>query len=115
MRVEINAQMSAASRQQGHRRSQTEFTGRDQGAGNASGATGKGFIFNASLISPDLNTVAADDFYPVYVGTGWLKEGMKAYLPADDPDARLIGWSIFEQIGIGVWNPRGVTKILVTR
>jgi HK97 family phage major capsid protein len=36
-------------------------------------------------------------------------------LPADDPDARLIGWSIFEQIGIGVWNPRGVTKILVTR
>jgi HK97 family phage major capsid protein len=36
-------------------------------------------------------------------------------LPADDPDNRLIGWSIFEQIGIGVWNPRGVSLISVTR
>jgi hypothetical protein len=36
-------------------------------------------------------------------------------LPADDPDNRLIGWSIFEQIGIGVWNPRGVGLINVTR
>lgn len=36
-------------------------------------------------------------------------------LPADDPDNRLIGWSIFEQIGIGVWNPRGVEVINVTR
>lgn len=36
-------------------------------------------------------------------------------LPADDPEARLIGWSIFEQIGIGVWNPRGVATISVTR
>jgi len=36
-------------------------------------------------------------------------------LPADDPDARLIGWSIFEQIGIGVWNPRGVTRIVISR
>ena len=36
-------------------------------------------------------------------------------LPADDPDNRLVGWSIFEQIGIGVHNPRGVAKITVTR
>lgn len=36
-------------------------------------------------------------------------------LPADDPDSRLIGWSIFEQIGIGIWNPRGVASIAVTR
>lgn len=36
-------------------------------------------------------------------------------LPADDPDNRLIGWSIFEQIGIGVWNPRGVGLISITR
>jgi HK97 family phage major capsid protein len=36
-------------------------------------------------------------------------------LPADDPDNRLIGWSIFEQIGIGVWNPRGVSTITITR
>lgn len=36
-------------------------------------------------------------------------------LPADNPDARLVGWSIFEQIGIGVHNPRGVAYITVTR
>ena len=36
-------------------------------------------------------------------------------LPADDPDNRMIGWSIFEQIGIGVWNPRGVATINVVR
>lgn len=36
-------------------------------------------------------------------------------LPADDPDSRLVGWSIFEQIGIGIWNPRGVAQITITR
>jgi len=36
-------------------------------------------------------------------------------LPADNPDARLVGWSIFEQIGIGVHNPRGVAYISITR
>ena len=36
-------------------------------------------------------------------------------LPADNPDARLVGWSIFEQIGIGVHNPRGVAQIAITR
>jgi len=36
-------------------------------------------------------------------------------LPADDPDRRLIGWSIFEQIGIGIWNPRGISSIQVVR
>ena len=36
-------------------------------------------------------------------------------LPADNPDARLVGWSIFEQIGIGVHNPRGVAQISITR
>jgi HK97 family phage major capsid protein len=36
-------------------------------------------------------------------------------LPADDPDARLVGWSIFEQIGIGIWNPRATSSILITR
>jgi len=36
-------------------------------------------------------------------------------LPADDPDSRLVGWSIFEQIGIGVWNPKSVSQILITR
>lgn len=36
-------------------------------------------------------------------------------LPADNPDARLVGWSIFEQIGIGIHNPRGVAQITITR
>ena len=36
-------------------------------------------------------------------------------LPADDPDNRLIGWSIFEVLGIGIWNPRGVAIINITR
>ena len=36
-------------------------------------------------------------------------------LPADNPDARLVGWSIFEQIGIGIHNPRGVASITITR
>jgi HK97 family phage major capsid protein len=36
-------------------------------------------------------------------------------LPADDADRLLVGWSIFEQIGIGVFNPRGVSSITVTR
>ena len=36
-------------------------------------------------------------------------------LPADDPANRLIGWSIFEQIGVGIHNPRGVASITVTR
>jgi len=36
-------------------------------------------------------------------------------LPADDPDNRLIGWSIFEVLGIGIHNPRGVAIINITR
>jgi hypothetical protein len=36
-------------------------------------------------------------------------------LSADDPKARTIGFSIFENIGIGAHNPRGLTRIVVTR
>jgi len=36
-------------------------------------------------------------------------------LPADNPDARLVGWSIFEQIGIGIHNPRGIAQIVISR
>lgn len=36
-------------------------------------------------------------------------------LPADDPKNRLIGWSIFEQIGIGIHNPRGISSVTVVR
>ncbi len=36
-------------------------------------------------------------------------------LPADDPKNRLIGWSIFEQVGVGIHNPRGIASITVIR
>ena len=36
-------------------------------------------------------------------------------LSADDPKARTIGFSCFEQIGIGAYNPRGLTRLLITR
>lgn len=36
-------------------------------------------------------------------------------LSADDPKARTIGFSVFEQIGIGAYNPRGLTRIQITR
>jgi len=36
-------------------------------------------------------------------------------LSADEPKNRSIGFSIFENIGIGVHNPRGLTRLTVTR
>lgn len=36
-------------------------------------------------------------------------------LSADDPKARTIGFSCFENIGVGAFNPRGLTRIVVTR
>lgn len=36
-------------------------------------------------------------------------------LSADDPRARTIGFSIFENLGIGAFNPRGLARLTVTR
>ena len=36
-------------------------------------------------------------------------------LSADDPKARTIGFSVFENVGIGAFNPRGLTRLVVTR
>lgn len=36
-------------------------------------------------------------------------------LSADDPKARTIGFSVFEQIGIGAYNPHGLARLTVTR
>ena len=36
-------------------------------------------------------------------------------LSADDPKARTIGFSIFENLGIGAFNPRGLSRLTVTR
>lgn len=36
-------------------------------------------------------------------------------LSADDPKARTIGFSVFENIGIGAFNPRALTRLTITR
>lgn len=36
-------------------------------------------------------------------------------LSADDPKRRTIGFSVFEQLGIGAFNPRGLSRLTVTR
>ena len=36
-------------------------------------------------------------------------------LSADDPKARTIGFSVFENLGIGAFNPRGLTRLVVNR
>ena len=36
-------------------------------------------------------------------------------LSADDPKARTIGFSVFENIGIGAYNPRGLARLSITR
>lgn len=36
-------------------------------------------------------------------------------LSADDPKARTIGYSCFQQVGIGAHNPRGLTRLLISR
>jgi hypothetical protein len=36
-------------------------------------------------------------------------------LSADDPKARTIGFSCFENLGIGAFNPRGLTRMVITR
>lgn len=36
-------------------------------------------------------------------------------LSADDPKARTIGFSVFENLGIGAYNPKGLTRLVITR
>lgn len=36
-------------------------------------------------------------------------------LSADDPKARTIGFSVFENIGIGAFNPKGLARLTITR
>jgi len=36
-------------------------------------------------------------------------------LSADDPKNRTIGFSVFENLGIGAFNPRGLTRLTITR
>lgn len=36
-------------------------------------------------------------------------------LSADDPRSRTIGFSVFENLGIGAFNPRGLTRLVISR
>lgn len=36
-------------------------------------------------------------------------------LSADDPKARTVGFSIFENLGIGAYNPKGLARLTITR
>jgi hypothetical protein len=36
-------------------------------------------------------------------------------LSADDPKSRTIGFSVFENLGIGAYNPRGLARLTITR
>ena len=36
-------------------------------------------------------------------------------LSADDPKARTIGFSVFENLGIGAYNPKGLSRLTITR
>lgn len=36
-------------------------------------------------------------------------------LSADDPKARTIGFSVFENLGIGAYNPKGLARLTITR
>jgi hypothetical protein len=36
-------------------------------------------------------------------------------LSADDPKARTIGFSVFENLGVGAFNPRGLARLTITR
>jgi hypothetical protein len=36
-------------------------------------------------------------------------------LSADDPKARTIGFSVFENLGIGAYNPRGLVRLSISR
>lgn len=36
-------------------------------------------------------------------------------MSADDPKTRTIGFSCFENVGIGAFNPRGLTRLVITR
>ena len=36
-------------------------------------------------------------------------------LSADDPKARTVGFSCFENLGIGAFNPRGLVRLTITR
>ena len=51
---------------------------------------------------------------PEYFGVMPIRMDLTV-LPADDPKARTFGWSIFQQIGIGIHNPeKGLQKINLT-
>lgn len=64
-------------------------------------------IFASKVVQPGVVYGVAD---PECVGVFAIRNDI-AIVPADIPRERKIGWSIFEIVGIGVLNPRGVASV----
>jgi hypothetical protein len=76
----------------------------------------QGVIYGASLIMSRL--VPAGTVYlccePQHFGRIPIRTELTV-LSADDPRRRMIGFSMFENIGIGAYNPMGLARLTVTR
>lgn len=73
-----------------------------------------GTLWGASLyMSPE---VPKDTFFmvtePEYFGVIPVRIDLTV-IPADDPANRAFGWSIFENIGIGLHNPKGIQQLTI--
>jgi hypothetical protein len=73
-------------------------------------------VFGASIITSRL--VPAGTVYvtcdPEFFGRIPVRTELTV-LSADDPKARTIGFSLFENLGIACHNPRGLCRLVVTR
>ena len=92
-----------------------EYRERLAAAGRIPGAYGRreGRITDREVLASRL---ADRTVRPLFPG-GFVNETqvLLTVLSADDPKARTIGFSCFENIGIGAFNPRGLTRMVVTR
>lgn len=68
-------------------------------------------IIVTRLVSPGTVYVCCE---PEYFGRIPVRTELTV-LSADDPKARTIGFSVFENLGIGAFNPRGLTRLSITR
>ena len=75
-----------------------------------------GTLWGASVyLSPE---ISAGSVYsvtePEYLGVLPVQIDLTV-LPADDPGNRQLGWSVFQSIGIGIWNAqRGLSKLTIS-
>ena len=68
-------------------------------------------IITSRLVPPGTVYVCAE---PEHFGRFPVRTELTV-LSADDPRRRVIGFSVFENIGIGAFNPRALTRLTITR